>query len=89
MTEVDIKHFLVIYDVPAGMAQVTPFGTDYDAAIEAYGDAEHAAQEHDDNVDIVLLSADSLDTVKRTHSSYFETKTFERFLPPGVLTSTS
>ena len=33
----------------------------------------------------VLLSADSLETIKRTHSSYFETRTFEQLLPAGVL----
>jgi hypothetical protein len=34
----------------------------------------------------VLLSADSLATIKRTHSSYFDTnKRFETLLPAGVL----
>jgi hypothetical protein len=31
----------------------------------------------------VLLGADSLETI--THSSYFETESFESLLPPGVL----
>lgn len=42
---------------------------------------------HDrDDLDIVLVGADSLDTVKRTHSSYFRGgKDFESLLPEGVL----
>jgi hypothetical protein len=36
--------------------------------------------------DVVLLSADSLETIKRTHSSYFDTReSFEALLPAGVL----
>lgn len=88
MTENDIKHFLVIYDIPARKASVKPFGTDYDRAIKAYSDAEDEARGRDD-LDIVLLSADSLATIKRTHSSYFDVdgKTFESLLPPGLLTA--
>lgn len=88
MTEHDIQHFLVIYDVRAAKVSVKPYGTDYDAAIKAYADAEDAARDRGD-LDIVLLSADSLETIKRTHSSYFDVggKTFESLLPPGVLTS--
>jgi hypothetical protein len=34
--------------------------------------------------DVVLLSADSLETIKRTHSSYFDTReSFETLLPTG------
>lgn len=86
MTESDIKHFLVVYDIPAGRVSVRAFGTDYEKAIEAYADAEDAARGRDD-LDIVLLSADSLATIKRTHSSYFDVdgSTFESLLPPGVL----
>jgi hypothetical protein len=49
---------------------VQAFGTDYDAAQEAYAEAE---QENgiDSNLDIVLISADSLETIEQTHSSYF------------------
>lgn len=86
MPENDIQHFLVIYDVEAGKASVTSFGTDYDAAITAYSEAEDGARDRG-GLDIVLLSADSLETVKRTHSSYFDVNgvTFESLLPPGVL----
>lgn len=49
-----------------------------------YADAE---REHGigTNLDIVLLSADSLDTIKQTHSSYFNGKGNSRLqeLLPG------
>ena len=66
----EIKHFLVVLDPATGEVDVRSFDTDYDAAQRAYADAE---REHGigTSLDIVLLSADSLDTIKQTHSSYF------------------
>jgi hypothetical protein len=62
-----------------------PYGTDYDAALAAYEQAEQDARTRSD-VEVVLLSADSLATIKRTHSSYFQThESFEALLPAGVL----
>lgn len=85
MTEVDINHFLVVYNLAEGKAKVESFGTDYDAALEAYAKAEEDFSNRD-TYDIVLLGADSIETIKRTHSSYFHTEeTFESLLPPGVL----
>ena len=79
-----IKHFLIKYDINAGRADVQDFGEDYDAAMDAYEQIEQETR-NDSNVDVVLLSADSLETIKRTHSSYFETRTFEQLLPAGLL----
>jgi hypothetical protein len=70
MSPDEIKHFLVIFDPATGEAEVQPFGTDYDAAQEAYAEAEQA-NGIETKLDIVLLSADSLATIKQTHSSYF------------------
>jgi hypothetical protein len=85
MSPADIKHFLILYDIPSAHAEVRPYGTDYDAALEAYEQAERDTRDRSD-VEVVLLSADSLDTIKRTHSSYFQTHgSFERLLPAGVL----
>lgn len=86
MTEADIQHFLIVYDIPSGKAQVRDFGTDYEAALEAYAEIEGEMRERGD-LDIVLVGADSLETVKRTHSSYFgdRAETFESLLPAGVL----
>lgn len=79
------KHFLIVYDIPSAHADVRPYGTDYDSALDAYEQAEQDARDRPD-VEVVLLSADSLETIKRTHSSYFQThKSFEALLPAGVL----
>jgi len=85
MSEADIRHFLVVYDLAKGKAKVESFDTDYDAALAAYARAEQDL-ENRESFDIVLLGADSIETIKRTHSSYFHTEeTFESLLPPGVL----
>ena len=76
----EIHHILVIYDIRAGSAKVHEF-EDYADALAAY---ERIEKEHlgSDDLDIVLLGADSLETIKKTHSSYFETTEggFERLL---------
>lgn len=85
MTDADIRHYLIVYDIAAQEAKVRDFGTDYDAAIAAYSEIEADARDRED-LDIVLLGADSLATLKRTHSSYFATeRSFESLLPEGVL----
>jgi hypothetical protein len=85
MTVDDIKHFLVIRDMAAGRTDVREFGDDYDAAQDAYAQVEWETRNRR-RINVVLLSSDSLETVKRTHSSYFERReSFESLLPPGVL----
>ena len=70
MSPDEIKHFLVTFDPTTGKTKVQSFGTDYDAAQVSY-----SAAERDNRVtaklDIVLISADSLETIEQTHSSYF------------------
>jgi hypothetical protein len=80
----DILHFLVTRDVSRRVTDVEEFGTDYDAAQEAYQRAEQRVGRRTD-LDVVLLSADSLDTIKRTHSSYFETTSLDDLLPAWVV----
>ncbi len=82
MSPDEIKHFLVIYDPATGEAEVRPFGTDYDAAQAAYAEAEQESG-IETTLDIVLLSADSLETIKQTHSSYFNggSNQLEELLP--------
>lgn len=85
MSSADIKHFLVIYNVRVRRAEVSEFGTDYDAAQRAYAHIERATWDSRD-LDVVLLSADSLETIKSTHSSYFDTgEPFEALLPAAWL----
>lgn len=46
------------------------FGTDIDRAMSEYAQAE---QDHRDSaaIDIVLVGSDSIETVQKTHSTYF------------------
>lgn len=76
----DIKHFLVTRDVARDETTVVEFGTDYEAAKDAYQEAEQNTRGRRD-LDVVLLSADPLETIKLTHSSYFEPKSLDELLP--------
>lgn len=76
----DIKHFLVTRDVTRRKTTVGELGTDYEAAQRAYQEAERQARRRSD-LDVVLLSADSLETIKLTHSSYFEPRSLDELLP--------
>ncbi len=76
----EIKHFLVTRNVASGRTTVKAFGSDYEAAQVAYGAAEREAAGRRD-LDVVLLSADSLETIKRTHSSYFKSNLMSELLP--------
>lgn len=82
----EIKHFILVYRLERAEADVTPFGTDYEAALEAYSEREREARDkgEEDEVDIVLVGADSIETIQKTHSSYFELRTgsgFDQYLP--------
>lgn len=84
--ESDIEHFLIVYDVTREQAEVLPFGHDYARAVARYEELE-AEYEGLADLEVVLLSADSIDTIRRTHSSYFATarQAIEKMLPRGVL----
>lgn len=71
----EIKHFLVSR-TKTGEVSVREFGNDMEAAVQAYGEAERAAGW--DGPDVVLLGADSLETIKKTHSSWFATDASDR-----------
>lgn len=71
MSTKNINHFLVIYDIPNGLAHVEEFEKDYESALVAYNAAEGRHRD-DSNVEVVLLGSDSRETLERTHSSYFE-----------------
>lgn len=66
----DIKHFLVTRDPKKQKTTVEEFGTDYKKALDAYEEAEKQAW--GTGLDVVLLGSGSLETIKRTHSSYFD-----------------
>ena len=80
MSPDDIKHFLVTRNLVRRRTEVQEFGADYDAAQHAYQEAEQRARLRPE-LDVVRLSADSLETIKQTHSSYFEPKSLDELLP--------
>jgi hypothetical protein len=75
----DIERFLVTRDVLRRKTSVMELGTDYKVAQFPYQEAEKTSFGRQD-LDVVLLSADSLETIKRTHSSYFEPKSLGEVL---------
>ena len=64
-----LTHFLLIYDLRQQRLEVRQFA-DATKATDAYGQAE---LEHlgDQGWEIVLVGADSLDTIRKTHGHYF------------------
>lgn len=65
-----VVHFLLVYDLRARrLLEAQPFESADEAAV-AYGRAE---RDHvgDDGIEIVLVGADSLDTIRQTHGHYF------------------
>ncbi len=66
-----INNYLIVYDRASGrQVSLAEFGADSDSAIARYRELER------DNVrnrhmDIVLVGADSIDSIRITHASYF------------------
>ncbi|MFA7324771.1 MAG: hypothetical protein WC005_10485 [Candidatus Nanopelagicales bacterium] len=67
-----IQHFLLVYNRATGtLEQERPFGTDAEAALAAYAEAESVFRESP-HMQIVLIGSDSIETVRITHANYFE-----------------
>lgn len=71
MNAEEIKHYLITLDPDTGETTIEEFGTNYRAALLAYGEAERA-NGLNPRLNTVLISADSLATIEQTHSSYFK-----------------
>ncbi|HWT94495.1 MAG TPA: hypothetical protein VN238_15980 [Solirubrobacteraceae bacterium] len=65
-----VHNFLITFATGEGTRSVEDLGTDVLAAMETFRDREQEVLGTD--VGVVLLNADSLETVKATHSSYFD-----------------
>lgn len=66
-----LKQFLLIYDRKEDkLLKQEVFGTDTDEAVIAYRAAELYYREQP-WMDIVLIGSDSIETVQKTHSTYF------------------
>lgn len=70
MTDRDIQ-FLLVYDHSLGKLLDIRTFEDPDEAVEEYSSVEQRFIRHG-AVEVVLIGADSLDTVRVTHANYFE-----------------
>ena len=72
-----MEHFLLIYSHKDQALLESPrvfAEDDVEAATAAYQDAE-AAHNGSIDIEIVLVGADSIETIRRTHGHYFEATT--------------
>jgi hypothetical protein len=66
-----LQHFLLVYDLNAqGLIAQDQFEDGAEAA-RAYAEYERKYQGRDD-LEIVLVGADSIETIRQTHAHYFE-----------------
>lgn len=71
----ELKNFLVVFDRAKNkQVDLIEFGSDTRAAAKKYGELE-IQHFGDSNIEIVLLGADSVETLKKTHSTYFDNVT--------------
>ena len=84
------NYFILIYDIPSRELEIHPFEQDYTAASGAYS-AFELEHRNDPSMEVVLVGADSIETIHKTHSHYFAEHAddlFRQFLDaaPGVHT---
>jgi hypothetical protein len=65
----DLRHFLIVYDARAQKLIDCIDFDELDTAESAYGEAEEDHRGTD--VQVVLFSADAIETIERTHPHYF------------------
>lgn len=64
-------HFLLIYNIDLSrLVDTKQFTNAHEAATE-YAELERQYGQRDGNFEIVLVGADSIETIKRTHGQYF------------------
>lgn len=67
-----IQHFLLVFDHEQGhLVLEQSFGTDSEAAVQAYSDME-LKHRNDRLIEIVLIGSDSIETVRLTHANYYD-----------------
>lgn len=74
-----LRHYLLIYDLNAGLlVEQLDLGEDGEAAAAEYSrrEAEYRGQ---DGFEIVLVGADSIETIRETHAHYFNGKGDQAF----------
>ena len=76
------QYFILIYDVPSRALEIERFGSGYGAAAGRYSALEEQHR-NDEGIEVVLVGADSIETIQKTHSHYFakrEDDLFQKFL---------
>jgi hypothetical protein len=77
----ELRHFLLIYNSADHTVTVEDLGNDEAAAAERYAEVEEELRT-ETVYEVVLIGADSLETIKTTHSHYFNGKrSVSPFLP--------
>ncbi len=80
-----MDHFILIYDHDHHtLIHARPMGEDADKAVEAYADCERKYR-NQRGIEIVLVGADSLETIQKTHSHYFSDDAFRDFFEDVVV----
>ena len=77
-----LVHFLLVYDHATGALREELTFRDPQEALAAYAEMEEKHR-HEPRVEIVLVGADSLATVRQTHAHYFEASNLSVPLPIG------
>lgn len=72
------RYFILIYDVPRRELEVHEFESDYESATEAYTNFERTHRDAP-GMEVLLVGADSIDTIKITHSHYFAERADDLF----------
>ena len=67
-----VRHFLLIYDIGARLLEIQDLGTDAEAAAVRYSEVEEEFRQRE-GFEVVLIGADSIETIRETHAHYFET----------------
>ncbi|HEX4806245.1 MAG TPA: hypothetical protein VFU94_10105 [Conexibacter sp.] len=78
MTTGPTNYFLLTYDLATRAVEIEEWHDDVEGAAARYSERERELQDRDD-IEVVLVGADSLDTVKVTHSHYFVKTTGDLF----------
>lgn len=72
------RYFILVYDVRSRAVEIREFDHSYAVAADAYSEMEQAHRD-DEHIEVVLLGADSIETIHKTHSHYFVERTDELF----------
>jgi vacuolar-type H+-ATPase subunit F/Vma7 len=66
-----LQHYLLVYDLDAQRLVAQKQFEDGDEAARAYAELERQYQGRED-LEIVLVGADSIETIRQTHAHYFD-----------------